>query len=65
MKKGVELIFKIIIMMLFIIAILLGGLAFANKTRNMVLFFVAMVCVLLGNVLNLVRLILKKKKLDE
>ena len=62
MKKGTELIFKIVTIILFSLTILLGVLAFITTPRNMLMFFIAMVCALCGNILNLVRLLLKRQK---
>ena len=61
MKKRTELIFKCLIILFFILTIVLGVLAFAVYQRNMMLFFVAMLFALVGNILNLVRILLKGK----
>ena len=65
MKNRTELIFKCFIIILFILTIILGVLAFVVLPRNMLLFFIAMVCALCGNILNLVRLLLKRKNSDK
>ncbi len=61
MKKRTELIFKCLIILFFILTIVLGVLAIAVYQRNMMLFFVAMLFALVGNILNLVRILLKGK----
>ena len=61
MKQRTELVLKCVIIILFVLTIILGVLAFVVSPRNMVLFFIAMVCALIGNVLNLIRLLLKRK----
>ena len=63
MKSKQELIFKCIIIFFFILAIVLGVLAVVIEPRNMFQFFIAMVCVLIGNIVNLIR-VLKKRKID-
>ncbi|MCR4888628.1 MAG: hypothetical protein K5979_05535 [Ruminococcus sp.] len=61
MEKKTELTFKIFISILFIAALALGVSAFVVSPRNMVLLFAGMVCVLIGNVLNLVRIMITKR----
>jgi hypothetical protein len=61
MEKKTELTFKIFISILFIAALALSVSAFVVSPRNMVLLFAGMVCVLIGNVLNLVRIMITKR----
>ncbi len=60
--KKTELVLKIITSLFFILAIILGILAVVRTPRDTWMFFIAMVCALFGNIFNLIRILIKRKK---